>query len=911
MKILKCHITGFGCYTDKTFDFSKNLNPYLLDNGGGKSTLAAFIKSMFYSLEKATKTSYERKHFKPYSGGEYGGSLEFELDNKIYRIERVFYDSASKDTLKIYDEHGICQNTFLSKDVSSLQGEASQALGELIFGIDAEAFKRCNFISSNDLDFSNSDSIKMKIGDVVIDKDKENTYEDTIQSINADLKDKKPTAAKKENAYPYKIKELETDIKNINNEIKQLEMEESLLPNDYSNRNKIKEDIKEIEEKQKAFSELHVLKGKTSTVDNYNKEINDLESDIASIYNKYNNDVPNTNEKNILIENIDGYEKCKTINNSFIITESDIDRLNKLEGNIVSEEDYELMFDANSKLQTLTDKSLFSIDENRFNILKNKFEGKNIKESSSLENDYIEYKTFENQKSNFNSNYQEVVKDYPSLNVLNQIDNEIKEYNDLQNQIDALKSSYKEVSPILKIILIIITLGIYLVILNKKKKEFNNFLNKYTESLNKKTNDLDSFFNKYNKTVGTYEFRLAELKDDINKYNDSKSQNEEKNKKLDEIIKAIDEKKRNLLNYFSLFGYSDINVDSLYQTYKKDLNEYNSMLKDKERNNEANNKILEDRNKQNQIINTTLAKYNLPRNEDFVKELSSIKSNIDFNNKYKPIYDNKKANDNLKDEYEKKLNAILKSHNIDINIDIILTSKEVVNDIEKMNNARENKNALKDKRDLFIKENNLSNFNLDSVEEDEEKLRLEHEQKIAELNRIEDEIDQREKNLSRKDILIESINNNQELIEEYKAKIEIINLAKNALESAEEDMKARFIEPVQNSFINYASKIYEKIGQDVTMNYDYEIKYDINGQLRDSKDLSDGERTIMMLALRFAILDSMYKKHDSVIILDDSFESLDPTKLSKAKEMVKELSKEWQIIYFTCHDSREIVLDKE
>ena len=100
--------------------------------------------------------------------------------------------------------------------------------------------------------------------------------------------------------------------------------------------------------------------------------------------------------------------------------------------------------------------------------------------------------------------------------------------------------------------------------------------------------------------------------------------------------------------------------------------------------------------------------------------------------------------------------------------------------------------------------------------------------------------------------------------------------------------------------------IYEKIGTNVSMNYDYEIKYDVKGQLRESKDLSDGERTIMMLALRFAVLDSMYKNHDSLIILDDPFESLDPIKLEKAKELLKDLSNDWQIIYFTCHESRNI-----
>ena len=122
MRLIKCHITNFGCYSDKTFDFNVKLNSYCLNNGKGKTTLATFIKAMFYSLEKCSTKSYERKHYKPYSGGVYGGSLEIELDSKKYRIERTFGDSPTKDTLKIYNGNGELQTTFLSKQVSLLLG---------------------------------------------------------------------------------------------------------------------------------------------------------------------------------------------------------------------------------------------------------------------------------------------------------------------------------------------------------------------------------------------------------------------------------------------------------------------------------------------------------------------------------------------------------------------------------------------------------------------------------------------------------------------------------------------------------------------------------------------------------------------------------------------------------------------
>jgi uncharacterized protein YhaN len=230
----------------------------------------------------------------------------------------------------------------------------------------------------------------------------------------------------------------------------------------------------------------------------------------------------------------------------------------------------------------------------------------------------------------------------------------------------------------------------------------------------------------------------------------------------------------------------------------------------------------------------------------------------------------------------------------------------VINDFESLNNAKEDKIGLIEKKDKFIKDNNLEGFVAENVEQDEENLRSQHEQIKAKLDTKDDEINQNEERIAKRDAINDAINANLDLIKDYEEKIKIAKLAVEALLSAHKDMDAKFINPIKDSFLSYANKIYEKIGTNVSMNYDYEIKYDVKGQLRESKDLSDGERAIMMLALRFAVLDSMYKNHDSLIILDDPFESLDPIKLEKAKELIKDLSNDWQIIYFTCHESRKI-----
>ena len=908
MRITKCHITNFGCYSDKTFDFSDNLNSYCLNNGEGKTTLATFIKAMFYSLEKSSTKSYERKHYKPYSGGVYGGSLEIELDCKKYRIERTFGDSPTKDTLKIYNDNGELQTIFLSKQVSLLQGENSSLLGELILGIDVASFIRCNFISFNDLDFSSNESIKMKIGNIVIDREHENSFEDTYDSIvSDDLREKSPKARKNENAYPYRIKQLKKDNKDKQREIEELDQLEENLPNLYNERNAIKRDLDEIEKQQKALSFKHIQKGKLTTVEQYKKDIEGRTNIIEGITNKYNGNVPSKIEIDTLNENLENYNECLTVDRTYNITAADISRLEELNGKVISDDDYELLADANSKLLgNKSNNGLIQIDDSRFNSLKNKFDGKNIKTEKELEDEFYEYKGLLRDQSRFDSNYRTTNIDYPSENVLKHIESQIGNFNKLSKEVEDAKVSYKEPSAFVKILLIIFTLGIFLVVLNKKKKQHADLVTQKEKVANDVASSLNEFFTKYNKNSGTYELRLAELRDDVNKNASSKIENEFKKQKYDELLEKLRKKKETLISYFILFGYEVSDVELTYELYKKDLSDYNDIKRDVERNEIINNGIKESSDNLNRTIDTILLKNKIIRREDFAKQLTEMKDNLDFFKKYNPTYINKKNNDISKLEYEKKITSMLDSHNITYDNNIVLVVNNIINDFKEFNRAKEERIDLIEKKDKFIMDNNLEGFVSENVEQDEENLRIQHEQKKAELDTKDNAINQNEERIAKRDAINDAINANLDLIKDYEEKIKIAKLAVEALLSAHKDMDAKFINPIKDSFLSYANKIYEKIGTNVSMNYDYEIKYDVKGQLRESKDLSDGERAIMMLALRFAVLDSMYKNHDSLIILDDPFESLDPIKLEKAKELIKDLSNDWQIIYFTCHESRKI-----
>ena len=83
MKLLNIHIDDYGKLSNFELDFTVNPSIIFEDNGWGKSTLASFIRVMFYGFEGETKkkvSERERYKYKPWNKGNYGGRIIFEAD---------------------------------------------------------------------------------------------------------------------------------------------------------------------------------------------------------------------------------------------------------------------------------------------------------------------------------------------------------------------------------------------------------------------------------------------------------------------------------------------------------------------------------------------------------------------------------------------------------------------------------------------------------------------------------------------------------------------------------------------------------------------------------------------------------------------------------------------------------------
>lgn len=167
MKILSLHIENFGKLSGYDMVFSDGLNVINAPNAWGKTTLATFIKAMFYGMEKKGNLkayAAERSKYLPWQGGVYGGSLMFEAGGKQYRVLRNFGLTPEGDRFELID---LATNK-QSKDFSS-------SLGEELFGVGRETFAISTFFPQGMLEGAINDEVRSHLsGANVFGSDLEN-----------------------------------------------------------------------------------------------------------------------------------------------------------------------------------------------------------------------------------------------------------------------------------------------------------------------------------------------------------------------------------------------------------------------------------------------------------------------------------------------------------------------------------------------------------------------------------------------------------------------------------------------------------------------------------------------------------------------------------------------------------------
>jgi len=177
VKLISLYIENFGGLHRYALDFENGLTVIEAVNGFGKTTLAEFIRAMFYGFPRKGKTldKSRRQKYTPWNGGPFGGNLVFELDGVRYRVERSFGTTPKGDSFTLIDlATGKKSNRF------------TEELGLELFQLDADSFERSTYLPQTaDGAALTTDSIRSKLSNLVEDTNDVGNFEKAVAALKA------------------------------------------------------------------------------------------------------------------------------------------------------------------------------------------------------------------------------------------------------------------------------------------------------------------------------------------------------------------------------------------------------------------------------------------------------------------------------------------------------------------------------------------------------------------------------------------------------------------------------------------------------------------------------------------------------------------------------------------------------
>ncbi len=140
-------------------------------------------------------------------------------------------------------------------------------------------------------------------------------------------------------------------------------------------------------------------------------------------------------------------------------------------------------------------------------------------------------------------------------------------------------------------------------------------------------------------------------------------------------------------------------------------------------------------------------------------------------------------------------------------------------------------------------------------------------------------------------------------IREENRQAELLDATMQFLSEAKESLSARYSGPILRRLSHYVNKLSEAENH-LYLDTDLNVEIRRSEQRRSLQYFSAGQKDTVMICLRLALIDSLFKNEQPFLILDDPFVNLDDRHIRKALDLLQTLSSETQIIYMTCSSAR-------
>lgn len=870
MRLIACHIENFGKLHDYSADFSAGTNIICEENGWGKSTFAAFIRAMFYGLEGERKRSVEeneRRRYKPWQGGVFGGQLTFELEGREYCISRVFGDKEAGDEFELRDAR------------TNLPSKAySKKIGEEIFKINRESFLRTIFIGQSACETAATDDINAKIGKLADNSNDLNNFDAASARLTEFINALTPgrvsgSLCKRRNEiaeYERRVQDGKGISESMNACAARLHEEEET----YSG---LKIRLREAGEEQTRVSKLQSAIAKKSEWERLKKSASDRREEAERAREGFPGEVPAAEEIKREIAVCGDMDRAYERVCLYRMTEDEREEFGALaaafEGGVPDSADIDARLAEASGLreirQALAAEELSASESARLAELEPYF-ADGTEDVTVIAGKWNERN---NRKAALPSNQAALTA--------------------LQASLAARERQTRKPSALLFIGALAVLLGVLLAALLSPAGLIAAAAGIVF---------IIAGIWKSRKGAGAAQPEMP-------------PETAALQKKIGEDSDFIAKTDAEVSDYLGAHGrsFEEHAVSVLLQEIMAEAVEYASLKKKAQR--AADPARLSELEALRQGVASFLDRYGVSSSEArFADDLYELKSNASRFALLKEKSGGFADAGRGYEAYKAEITAFLEAHGYEPQQNLSLQLGDIRDAAEAYRNARRQQDGAWAELCRFEEENDVSALgeiqgadelpSLEAISRTIQELTGEMEEShntIIDYNKRLENLQERYDEWEESRVRLEEL---KELQAEEQKKYTCVSKAKEKLTLAKEAMTAKYADPIRKAFGRYYELLSGRTADAFHVDANTAVTVDELGKQREINTLSCGCRDLIGICLRIALVDAMYQEETPVLIMDDPFTNLDDAKFAAAKKFLEKAAEKYQIIYFTCSNSR-------
>lgn len=886
MKLISCHIENFGQLSDVSLNFRQDCHIICEKNGWGKSTLAAFIRVMLFGFaeEKARdEFKNERRRYRPWQGGVYGGQLEFETQGKTYIISRTFGTKEKEDAFSLREKA-----TNLESD------RFSPAVGEELFLLDEGSFCRTVFISQNDCETYTTDGINAKIGNLAEDTEDINNFE-KVDGRLADLLNKMSPRRATGSLYRMKneIAALEERIRGGRMLGESMDSLQAVLAGKVTEQKELKAGQARLMRRQQEISAYKDIQAKQEKYADLCKAYEERSKRMEEAGAYFPGKLPKEEALRERIAECARLSATEETENIHRLTEAEKIKIQNLQLQFaqgypteaeIKEQEENIKKLGKSRLEA-AEYRLSGEEEGKLHRYTERF-GDDVPGQQVIEETITDWSRCADKKAVLNQ--KQVMLEMLELSGEEQHQKKRRQRN------RALLSVL-----LIGVGLIMLMAGVLCALLAEMWVPGG-----ILAAVGILLGIVGLLRGRNKESAG------AEAETDRSKLERLRREIEED----EQFILAVESATKAFLAAYGIECSENRIQDSLYDL-KAGRQEYLSLLKKakegKEKNSEERIHELEEK------IRGFLAPYfppNLLKEEYFSDDMGELRMRI---GEYERLQKKEEQFLEAQKTYggvTKNLRTFIEELSLIPGEDIQEQLLEIQSHLQALTNCTAEYKAAKEQKEAFeCSENTEELLQVKPVEDPEaledigESLsamaeRLEEVQGyIADYNRQLDGLREEADRISEEEQRLRALQ------EEYAVNMQkygLLQKTKELLGQAKTSFTAKYTEPLRASFKKYYELLTGESGRQYHMDANHSVTVEEKGMQRDPKFFSAGYRDLIGICMRMALVDAMYQEEKPFVIFDDPFANLDKDKLEGALKLLHNISKEYQVLYFTCHESR-------